>query len=369
MIKVKGYRKKGPSNILNILIILMIAIVVVPVATEKIREKSRSDSLLSETDGTLQIEIPLKDKETDLPNLLLPMPPTVTLVRIDDPTQVSGKTLAQETDMALEAESMNALKEELARYISKQDGRYGLYFKNIVTGAAFGINDRSEYIAASTAKLPMNLLLYKKAASDEIDLNSHLFYLQEDFEAGTGIIQNSPYGTVYTVRETARLSIVYSDNCGINMIIRLLGIDNIRRYMQELGGTVYYGSDHLSCPYDLALYAEALYRFYQEEPEIAGPLIRDLQDTQWNDRINKFLPRDVKVSHKIGNYVGVCNDVGIVFAAEPYVLAVMSDGVDQVVASDVIGELSKRIYDHVAAEVIPKARKPQTKPNKRIQPD
>ena len=82
MIKVKGYRKKGPSNILNILIILMIAIVVVPVATEKIREKSRSDSLLSETDGTLQIEIPLKDK-TDVESIAA-YATDRTLVRIDD---------------------------------------------------------------------------------------------------------------------------------------------------------------------------------------------------------------------------------------------------------------------------------------------
>lgn len=34
----------------------------------------------------------------------------------------------------------------------------------------------------------------------------------------------------------------------------------------------------------------------------------------WNDRINKYLPEGVKVSHKIGTFEGVCNDVGIIFA-------------------------------------------------------
>ena len=131
------------------------------------------------------------------------------------------------------------------------------------------------------------------------------------------------------------------------MIIRLLGIDNIRKYMQDIGGTVYYGSDHRSCPYDLAVYARELYRFYQQQPEIAGILIEDLQNTLWNDRIKKLLPGDVKVAHKIGNFDGVYNDVGIIFAGEPYVLAVMSENVDQTVASDVIAQLSKKIYDYI----------------------
>lgn len=240
-----------------------------------------------------------------------------------------------------------ALKAELEQYISKQEGRYGLYYKNLVNGQYFGIGDRDPYIAASTTKLPMNLLLYRKVAAGEIDLQQKLTYLQEDFEAGTGIIQSSPFGTEYTVRETARLSIVYSDNCGINMIIRLLGIENIRKYMQELGGTIYYERSHRSCPYDLALYAEELYRFYQQAPDTIGVLMEDLQNTLWNDRISKLLPDDVKVPHKIGNYPGVCNDVGIVFASEPYVLAVMSDGVAQETALDVIAQLSRMIYDAV----------------------
>lgn len=272
--------------------------------------------------------------------------------------QKQASTVTENTSQSMQASEKTAvpaassgsvedLKATLEQYISKQKGRYGLYYKNLVTGQEFGICEKEPFIAASTTKLPMNLLLYRKVAAGEIDLQQKLTYLQEDFEAGTGIIQASPYGTEYTVRETARLSIVCSDNCGINMIIRLLGIENIRKYMQDLGGTIYYERGHRSCPYDLAVYAEELYRFYQQDPETAGILMEDLQNTQWNDRINKLLPEDVKVPHKIGNYPGVYNDVGIVFASEPYVLAVMSDGVSQDDALDVIAQLSRMIYNAV----------------------
>lgn len=272
---------------------------------------------------------------------------TPILIVTHKPSEVPVVSSAPVPTARLVPENITGLKEELQDYISEQNGKYGLYFKSLVTDEAFGINDRDEYIAASTTKLPMNLLLYKRVAAGEVDLNSKLVYQKEDYEQGTGIIQNSSYGTEYTIRETSRLSIVNSDNCGINMIIRLLGIDTIRKYMQELGGTVYYGNEHRSCPYDLAIYTEELYRFYQKTPEVAGLLIEDLQNTQWNDRINKHLPDDVKVSHKIGNFPGVYNDVGIVFANEPYVLAIMSDGTNLEVASEVIAEMSKRIYDYI----------------------
>jgi len=81
-------------------------------------------------------------------------------------------------------------------------------------------------------------------------------------------------------------------------------------------------------------------------------LIEDLQNTEWNDRINKFLPADVKVSHKIGTFTNVYNDVGIVFASEPYVVAIMSEDIEHEVASDVIGEISKRIYDFVENQAV-----------------
>lgn len=242
---------------------------------------------------------------------------------------------------------LNELKYGLIKYIEKQRGRYGLYYINLITQEEFGINDKDKYIAASTTKLPMNMLLYREIEAERVDPKSILTYSERDFEFGTGVIKESDFGTLYTIREAARLSIVCSDNCAMNMIISLLGIDNIRQYMQGLGGTIYYGDDHRTCPYDLAIYAAELYRFYEKSPDIAGVLIEDLQNTAWNDRINKFLPKKIKVSHKIGNFPKVYNDVGIVFAFEPYALAIMSDNVEQETASDVIATISKMIYDYV----------------------
>ena len=239
------------------------------------------------------------------------------------------------------------LKNLVVDFVSRQSGKYGITFIDLATGESFGIKDTDEYIAASTSKLPINLLLYTKIESGEIDPEIKLEYKKSDFEAGTGIIQGSPYGTQYTVRETSKLAIQKSDNCGVNMIIDLLGLDNVRQYIVDLGGVVYYGDRHRSCPHDMALVAKELYRLYLENPEVYGEMINNLENTDWHDRIDSLLPKDVKVAHKIGNQTKTANDVAVVFASHPYVLSIMTDNVDFGTACTQIGKLSKTIYDYV----------------------
>lgn len=245
--------------------------------------------------------------------------------------------------------NVDALKKKVQDMVATFPGKYGVTFVNLATGERFGVNDTDEYIAASTSKFPMNILLWKKIAAGEIDPESMLTYTEPDLETGTGIIQNEPYGTQHTVRETSKLSIEYSDNCGINMIIRLLDIEKIRQYIRDEGGVVEYGKRHRSCPSDMANCAVDLYEFYYENPAVAGELIDFLENTKWNERINGSLPKEVKVAHKIGNQTRTANDVGIVFASQPFVLSVMTDGVDFDPACRNIAMLSKMIYEEVEA--------------------
>ncbi len=264
--------------------------------------------------------------------------------------ETERKPIANETtekDSNSRKNELGILKSSLKEYISGFSGTYGIYYINLKTGNEFGINDTQEYIAASTSKLPINLYLYRNIEKGIIDPEQILTYEEEDYEPGTGNIQNEPFGTEYTVRETSRLSIVLSDNCAINMIIRLLGVENIRQYMLDIGGSIYYGNRHRTCPRDMAYYMRELYNFYVENPSVAGELIDCLKNTVFNDRINALLPENIPVAHKIGNQTNTMNDVGIIFADEPYILSVFSDNVSTNEACNVIANISKKIFDFI----------------------
>jgi beta-lactamase class A len=243
------------------------------------------------------------------------------------------------------------LKKSLIEFIKNEDAKIGLHFINLVTGDEFGIDSTDEFIAASTSKLPMNLLLYKKIESGEVNPEAMLEYKEENFEPGTGIIHKEEFGTKYSVLETAHLSIKYSDNCAINMIIELLGINEIRQYMIDLGGFVWYGNRHRSCPIDMAIFARELYNSYISNPDVFGILIKHLENTVFNDWMNSKLPDDVRVAHKIGINRDTLNDVGIVFAREPFVLSIMSLGYERDEGKEKIAKITRMVYDFVDKEI------------------
>ncbi len=240
---------------------------------------------------------------------------------------------------------MEELKKLITDYTSKLSGTYGVTYIDLATGEMVNVNDQVEYIAASTSKLPINMVLFKDLEAGKVSLDDKLVYKEEDLEYGTGIIQKSPFGTEYTVRETSKLSIRKSDNCGVNMIIRQVGIENVRQYLVDLGGKVYYGKKHRSCPYDMALVAQDLYSHYLNNETVYGELINNMENTDWSDRIDAKLPPEIQVAHKIGNQTKTANDVGIVFAKHPYVLSIMTDNVDFGTACNNIASLSKMIFD------------------------
>jgi beta-lactamase class A len=116
-----------------------------------------------------------------------------------------------------------------------------------------------------------------------------------------------------------------------------------------LGGTIVVDRN-ISCPKDMALYMKRVYEFSKSNKVLGGQLINYLENTVFNDRIPKLLPKSVKVAHKIGNYWDeewgmAFHDVGIIYTKKPYILAVMSRNVNDSEAFNVIAAISKKVYD------------------------
>lgn len=300
---------------------------------------------LFESLGDIMDDVSQSPVPTPIPTSAAPEPtesPTPTSAPTPKPTPLPTENPAEK-----EAD-LDDLKEYIERYFARFDGRYGLTFMDITTGNSFDIDAYDQYIAASTSKLPVNLYLFKLIEEGKLDFDIEMEYLEEDLEYGTGLIIKGEYGDTYTVAQLVEYSLVYSDNCAINMIIRLCGKQDIYSYMMNMGATVNYGFRHRSCPADMALFTKELYDRYTDNPELYGIMIDYLADTIFNDRINLYLPRDIKVSHKIGNYIkeNVYNDVGIVFSSSPYIVSFMSGQTnDNLEALDVIAKTSLMIYN------------------------
>jgi beta-lactamase class A len=246
-----------------------------------------------------------------------------------------------------EYKNYDNLKKELNEYVSRFRGQYGIYFIDLVSGDEFGINDTDEYTAASTVKVPLNYFVYKKIESGEVEPEDTIDYIKDDFEGGTGILQAKKLtGNSYTIRYLLKVSIVYSDNIATNMLLRHFGRKNLKDFMRSLGGTVVDDKKNISCPKDMAIYLREIYEFCNENEELGKELKSNLCNTIHNDRLPKLLPKNVKVAHKIGDQIQAVHDIGIIYADNPYILAVMSKGViSDEESRSVIAQVSKKVYD------------------------
>ncbi len=250
---------------------------------------------------------------------------------------------------------------------SHAEGRFSVYYQSLTGGETWVYHEEEPFVAASSIKLGINTYLYTKLASGEISPDEILTYDSRayptgDYEGGTGKIQSMANGTKMTVRETSGLSIRISDNCGTNMVIRRLGgIDAINPWLSQISGKVDYRKEvsynnyagqakngrHRTCALDLGLQAVNLYRLWQADPDHYQPLVDDLCQTEFDFGIQKGIPEDVRVAHKIGTNgtYSAENDVGIVFTPEPFVLCVMTEMASAAKAHEIQADIARIFYE------------------------
>jgi beta-lactamase class A len=278
------------------------------------------------------------------------------------------------TEPAISAEEraarLSQAGNDITALLDSKLGRFGVCYRNLVNGETWQYQADQPFVAASSIKLGIMTYLYAQIAAGDVSPDEILSYDNRDYptgdyEGGTGTIQKMPNGTTMTVRETARLAIRISDNCGTNMILRRLGgIDTVNVFLKDISsvvdyrtrltytnyaGQVYKDGRHRTSAFDLSAHAVKLYQLWQENPAVFDPLLEDLSSTEFNFGIQKGVPSTVRVAHKIGTNgtYSTENDIGIVFASEPYVLCIVTEMASAEAARKVQADVSQIIYDYI----------------------
>lgn len=247
------------------------------------------------------------------------------------------------------APDYDPLKRQVQGFLDTRPAKFGVFFKDLTSGATFGINEGMAIPAASTQKVPIVLYLNQLVAQGKVDFSERVAYDAEtDYQTGAGILQyTAREGDTYSLRVLANLAITISDNVATRMLIRRLGKENIARFMRDLGGTtVYPEGKNLSSARDMAAYVEAVLAFAREEPRWGERLLDDMSHSIYHVGLPGELPPGIRVAHKEGDLVGVADDVGVVFSRRPFILCVLSEGVDDLDAGfRDIARISRMVYE------------------------
>ena len=248
--------------------------------------------------------------------------------------------------------ALDALKQRIVAYLAKQTGTYG--FSLAVRGSpgatsawsTVGDGETTSFKMASTFKLPVVLYLYTMAHEGKLSLTERLEYEEGFYQEGAGSLRYEDPGGSYTLSDLANRAIRQSDNVAQAMLVSRLGRQHILDFMATLGGSPLFKDGVVwDTTQDLVRYMRAANDFAGHDADLGGLLMSDLTHTESTDRIRAGTPDEIVVAHKIGNLLGVVNDVGLVRApAGDYYLALMSTGVPN-------DEAGAAVEEHVAQMV------------------
>lgn len=230
------------------------------------------------------------------------------------------------------------IRERIDNYLGDDKYYTSLIYYNLVTEETISFNEDIYMDAASLYKVGLNVVAYNMVNNYEITLDDLVYYSPWQFQGGTGILQyDTSFGSL-PLRTLLEYSIVYSDNIAATMVYSYIGgWTNYKWRLFELLGIDYGNYDNITS----ARVEFEILKYIYDNKESYSELIYDLKNTDFHDRLDKYLPYE-EVAHKIGSDEGYTHDVGIVFTDEPYIIVMMTDNVYN--GPDKIADISKALY-------------------------
>lgn len=265
-------------------------------------------------------------------------------------------------------------KEQIKAEFAKQKGTFAVAFKNLQTGEEILINEKINFHAASTMKTPVLIEAYKQAAAGKFKIANAIVVKNEfksivddsffSLDAGddSDSLLYTKVGTKFPIYDLLYLMIIKSSNLATNIIIDLVGAQNVNQTMREMGAndiqilrgvedTKAYqkGMNNTTTAFDQMLIFSAMAQGKTVDKKSSNAMVKILLDQAFNDKIPAQLPKDVKVAHKTGWIKGINHDAGIVYLPDgrKYVLVLLSKEIsDDKAGVTAMANVSKMVYDY-----------------------
>lgn len=129
-------------------------------------------------------------------------------------------------------ESEASLEERIASIDDETPGRLGVYIKHLASGEEWKHRADRPWYQASTVKVPVAIAVLQLVEEGRVSLDDALTLRESDFVDGAGSLLWTEPGTRHTVRRLLVLSLTESDSTATDMLIRLVGQEELNRRVQ-----------------------------------------------------------------------------------------------------------------------------------------
>lgn len=208
----------------------------------------------------------------------------------------------------------DTLEARVAQFMEKNylnEQNFSMSYYNTVTGESYAFEDTHMMVAASTYKLPLNLYYYQQELAGEI--------------APDALIAG-----VYRLSDCHYQSLVWSNNEISEAMLYQIG--SFQEYKQTMRTFTDMTDDEIDPRYYSGnLYCtrmmmDALKYLYDHAADYEEMLSYMKEASPQNGYFRKYVT-ECEVAHKYGSFEGAENDTGIIYAGQPFLLAVYTQDV------------------------------------------
>jgi beta-lactamase class A len=150
------------------------------------------------------------------------------------PAPSTPHALPKSADASVAADWPARLVTELARVDARFPGAIGVYVRDLDTGVEASYHAEEIWYLASTVKIPIALTVLRAIERGEHTLDSTLTLRATDYVDGTGETNSHPPGTKLTLRYLIEQMIVHSDNTASDMLIDMVGINEVNALVRGI---------------------------------------------------------------------------------------------------------------------------------------
>ena len=250
-------------------------------------------------------------------------------------------------------------KKKIEKIISQVEGNVCINFYDLNKNNGFSVNGDKKVLSASMIKLLILAELMKKIFENKFSLSDTVMMANFMKIGGDGVLKELNTGHHFTLKELATLMIIVSDNQATNILIDFLGMENINQLGKELDLKETFlgrkmidaearkkGYDNYTCADDISLLLKLIYQEKLINKEASQLMLDILLRQQQGERLQRYLPSDIKIAHKCGDLDNLENDGGIIWlGGKTYILVILTNGMPNLQCKQTIGKISKFVYD------------------------
>ena len=246
--------------------------------------------------------------------------------------------------------------EAILRRLREAQGKVSFYYRCLDCDcAALEYQADLPLIAASVIKIPIMVEAFRQIEAGLLAADAVYAVRAEQKMPSCGALTYMHDGLEVTLMDLITLMIILSDNTATNMVIDLVGIENVNRTLRAYGAerttlrrklfdgeASARGIENTITAREIGLLLEKMYAGALVSPAASAQMLGILADQRLNGKLPFFL--ECKIAHKTGEDDGITHDAGIVYAPHPFVVCLFSNETDVPAYERLIQDAALTLY-------------------------